>query len=153
MAKLDIQTFTPTPATPPVTAVDMEHLLGRMKKILKDLTGSVMTPSGDFLNPPRGLNARRDMLRMDYPVVWQNTKIVYDGPTSGATATHSTNTITFGEFFTRRELPEMHLKKVLLHEFLHLVVTVPREFHHGQINQIIQFNLRLPGEPNPLGTD
>jgi hypothetical protein len=153
MAKLDVQSFTPTAGTAPFLALDMNVLSKRLQKILKDVTGSTMSPIGEFTNPPRGLNASRDRLRMDFANVWKNTTIVYNAPTYGATATHSTNTITFGEFFLKQELPEMHLKKVLLHEFLHLVVDMPRQLHHGQINNIIQFGLRLPGDPNPLGTD
>lgn len=153
MAKLEVQTFMPPPGTPPFLALDMTFLLSRLKKILKDVTGSTMGQTGEFANPPRGLNASRDRLRMDYGTVWKNTKIVYNAATYGATATHSTNTITFGEFFLKQELPDLHVKKVLLHEFLHLVVDMPRQLHHGQINNVIQYGLRLPGDPNPLGTD
>ena len=153
MAKLDVQSFMPPAGTPPFLALDMVFLVDRLKRILKEVTGSPMGESGEFADPPRGLNASRDQLRMDYRTVWKNTKIVYKAETYGATATHSTNTITFGEFFLKQELPNLHIKKVLLHEFLHLVVDMPRELHHGQINNIIKKGLRIPGDPNPLGTD
>jgi hypothetical protein len=42
------------------------------------------------------------------------------------------------------------IEKVLLHEFLHLVVDAPRVLHHGKIDSIIK--RKLPGDPNPLGT-
>lgn len=153
MAHLDVESLTPGPEVPPLLAKDMVLLLRKLKRVLRDITGSHMLPSGDFHHPPKGLRPSRDHIRVDYADVWRDTKIVYNRATSGATATHSTNTITLGEFFLREELGDLELKKVVLHEFLHLVVLFPREFHHGQINQIIEFGLRLPPPPNPLGTD
>jgi hypothetical protein len=153
MAVFKDETFFPSPGTPPFLAEDMNVLSARLKKILTELCGPPMPQTSEFLNPPRGLVQKRDRLKLNWQIIWKNTSIVYREEAYGATATFSTNTITFGEFFLKQEIPDLDLKKVLLHEFLHLVVDMPTALHHGQINTIIKTNLKLPGEPNPLGTD
>lgn len=156
MVNLKEETFQPPPGTPPVLAEEILFLSKRLKDILTELCGPPTEGTSDFPRPPKppkALNAKRDWLKPNYEWIWQGTTIIYEKENYGASARSVTNTIVFGEFFLKTEIEILTLTKVLLHEFLHLVVDMPKEFHHGQINKIIKENLRYLGDPNPLGTD
>ena len=155
--KLIENTFKALPDTPPVLAEEMLFLAERLKGILTEMCGPPIPPgSANFQGPPKSpqrLRRTRDELKADYQQIWKNTTVIYEHHTYGASARHSTNTIVFGEFFLKTEIETLTLKKVLMHEFLHLAVDMPRAMHHGQINKIIRHHLGYHGDPNPLGTD
>jgi hypothetical protein len=142
-------------------AADLETLLKNVNAALTKLSGPpCMTSEGPlYTKPPKGLSAHRDNLRSNYASFWEDTIISYDSESNGASArkiqSHNISIkpddleITLGYFFSKPQ-PILTLEKVLLHEFLHLVVKVPRVMHHGKIDSIIE--RRLPGDPNPLGT-
>jgi hypothetical protein len=155
MAFLYIDSFVPASGELPGIADDKNCLLTRMKLALLDISGTpVITSHGDlYPKPPRGLERRRDQLKMNYKTIWDDTIIAFDFDTYGATANHRTFEINIGEFFLKKEIPLLDLKKVVMHEFLHLVVDLPRTMHHGQINRIISRGLGMKGDPNPFGTD
>ncbi|MBX3244618.1 MAG: hypothetical protein KF685_09210 [Acidobacteria bacterium] len=155
MAFLYVDSFVPGGDDLPGVADDKNVLLKHIRLILLDISGQpTITSYGDlYPKPPRGLSVRRDKLRSNYKSIWEETVISFDFATYGATANHKTFEINLGEFFLKKEIPLLDLKKVVLHEFLHLVVDVPRSMHHGQINTIISHGLGLRGDPNPFGTD
>jgi hypothetical protein len=155
MAFLYIDSFVPASGELPGIADDKNCLLTRMKLVMLAISGTpVITSYGDlYPKPPRGLNRNRDQLKMNYKKIWDDTVIAFDFDTYGATANHRTLEINIGEFFLKKEIPLLDLKKVVMHEFLHLVVDVPRTMHHGQINRIISKGLGMKGDPNPFGTD
>jgi hypothetical protein len=136
----------------------MGILRDRLKDVLDRLCGNAAEGTLEYRNPPKGLNATRDNLKKNYRGIWLGVNIRYNGPTYGAAADHGTNEIIFGEFFLKTEITkpgqkDKILDKVFLHEFLHLVVDLPRPLHHGQLNKIIKKHLGYHGDPNPLGTD
>jgi hypothetical protein len=58
--------------------------------------------------------------------------------------------IKIGPFFLDGRFKTLDLEKVILHEFLHEAIAISwKAAHHGQIDQIIQYNLEYPGAPNP----
>lgn len=155
MAFLYIESFVPPSGELPGLVDDKNFLLKRIKLILLDISGPpVITSYGDlYMKPPPALNRQRDQLKSNWKKTWEDTIISFDFETYGATANHTSLEINIGEFFLKQEIPLLDLKKVVLHEFLHLVIDLPRPLHHGQINNIIKGGLKLPGDPNPLGTD
>jgi hypothetical protein len=142
-------------------AAEMETLLKNVNGALTKLSGPpCVTPEGPlYTKPPKGLNAHRDELRPNFASFWDDTIISYDPDADVAFArkvqAHNVFTkpdeleIILGRFFSK-PMPLLTIEKVLLHEFLHLVVNLPKIQHHGQIDEIIR--RRLPGDPNPLGT-
>lgn len=155
MAFLYETSFVPAAGDLPGVVDDKNALLERMKLVLLQVSGPpVITSYGNlYPKPPHGLDQKRDGLKGNYKRVWDDTIICFNWDTYGATADLKSFEITFGEFFLKKEIPVFNLRKVLLHEFLHLVVDLPRAMHHGQINKIISHGLGLKGDPNPFGTD
>lgn len=160
MAKLIAETFDPTPELLPETVKEVGYLRDALKKIMTKLCGPPRDGSLEYLHPPKNLKAGRDGLKKNFAGIWLSTTIIFEWDNYGASARGGTNEIVFGEFFTKTDFtqpkPEENdliLEKVFLHEFLHLVVDLPKPLHHGQINNIIKKHLRYYGEPNPLGTD
>jgi hypothetical protein len=155
MAFLYVASFEPGSGELPGIVDDKVFLEKRIKQVLLQISGQpVITSHGDlYPKPPHGLNRQRDQLKRNWKQTWEDTIISFDFDTYGATANHKTLEINIGEFFLKQEIPLLDLKKVVLHEFLHLVIDVPRSMHHGQINRIISRGLGLRGDPNPLGTD
>lgn len=128
----------------PNLAKDMDDLLDDVNKALRRLSGPpVITSVGPlYSRAPKGLNAK----------VWSDTIISYDPDKNGASADYGECEIIIGYFFAHPRGP-LVMEKVILHEFLHLVLfsqRVPKPFHHGQIDEIIE--RRLPGPANPFGT-
>ena len=140
MAKLLAGTF---PANPEGAA-----LLHKVKKALRRLTGMTEPKNGDWTWPPARLDADRDMLKPNWKMTWRMCVIRYDPAEKGASALHGT--LTIGPFFLHDRFSTRDIEKVVLHEFLHEVLSTDwRDVHHSLINQIIQFNLEYPGPPNP----
>ena len=137
----------------PFLAADMNDLLKSLNTILTKISGPpVITSEGRlYMKKPKGLNASRDGLKSNFVKIWDDTIIFYDPAAYGASANLKDYFISFGEFFTKPQ-PQLVLEKVFWHEFLHLIVKLPKPMHHGRINRIIKHGLDLPGDPNPLGT-
>lgn len=137
----------------PYLATDMIDLHKMVVRILTKISGPpVITSEGRlFINAVKGLNASRDGLKSNYQKIWADTIIYYDAESYGASANIRDYYIWFGYFFTKPQ-PEDVLEKVIWHEFLHMVIDLPKPMHHGPINHIIKKGLRLKGHPNPLGT-
>jgi len=140
-------------ANQPYLADDMNHLHKNIHRIMHKISGApVVTSEGSlYLKLPTGIKRKRDGLKRNYDKIWDETIIYFDPAAYGASAHLKDLYITFGEFFTKPQQP-LILEKVLWHEFLHLVIDLPKHMHHGQINHIIKHGLKLPGDPNPLGT-
>lgn len=140
MARLDEKTF---PGGPEGAA-----LLAKVKKALQVMTGMPPPKDGNWTRAPQGLDADRDVLKEDWRAIWMRCVIRYDPNERGASALHGK--LTIGPFFLERRFTELDLRKVILHEYLHEAIDISwKEAHHGQIDQIIQFNLKWPGPPNP----
>jgi hypothetical protein len=136
----------------PYLAADMNELLRNVNSALKKISGPpVVTPEGPlYQRVPKGLKTVHG-LKSNFENIWGDTIISYDPKAYGASADFGETEIIFGEFFTKPQ-SILILEKVLMHEFLHLVVDLPRPMHHGRIDHIIKYGLKLPGDPNPLGT-
>jgi hypothetical protein len=144
MATLKAQTF---PSDKPG-----QQLLGKVQDALGNLTGIRARKDGVYLSAPTKLDPDRDLLRPDYRIVWGQCTIVYDPEERGAEASAATRTLKIGPFFLPSSTTVRDMEKVLLHEYLHLVIDIgwnSEEAQHGQIYQIIRENLKYPGPPNP----
>lgn len=137
----------------PYLAADIALLLKNLKTVLSKISGApIVTPEGNlYEHPPKGLDPHRDGLKPNYRSIWSDTIVSYDPDGYGATADLKEFEINFGYFFSKPQ-SILVLEKVLLHEFLHLIVNLPKPMHHGRINHIIQHSSKIPGDPNPLGT-
>lgn len=137
----------------PYLADDMNNLHKSILAIMEKIScPPVITSEGRlYTKLPKSLSRRRDGLKSNYARIWDDTIIYYDPEAYGASAHLKDYYIIFGEFFTKPQ-PRLILEKVFWHEFLHLVIDLPKHMHHGRINDIIKNGLKLPGDPNPLGT-
>ena len=127
----------------PNLAKDLDGLYKNVNDALRWLSGPpIITTEGPlYPKPPKGLSAK----------IWGDTIISYDIDQAGATAKYPDLEIVLGDTFAQPR-PRLLIEKVILHEFLHLVLfsqRVPKPFHHGRIDEIIEG--MLPGNPNPLG--
>ena len=137
----------------PYLAADMNDLLKNLNGVLTKISGPpCVTSEGPlYTKVPKGLKTSFG-LKSKWAQIWDDTIISYDADAYGASARSKDDLeVIFGYFFTKPQ-PALILEKVFLHEFLHLVVDLPRVMHHGKINHIIQHDLKIPGDPNPLGT-
>ena len=140
MAKLAADTFP--------SDHEGQALLHKVKRALRKMTGMHEPKDGNWVWPPYELRTERDVLKENWKTTWQMCAVRYDGKEKGASALHGV--LTIGPFFLEKRFQILDLQKVILHEFLHEVLDIGwKEAHHGQINQIIQFNLKWPGPPNP----
>lgn len=159
MAFLYIDSFVPGASELPGIVDDKNFLLKRMKLVLLKISGPPVITSYGYLypSPPKGLDRRRDGLKANYKKIWDDTIIAFDWNTYGATANVETYEINIGEFFLKKQITDLQMQKVVLHETLHLMVDLPRSLnfalHHGQINKIISKGLNLKGPPNPFCPD
>lgn len=137
----------------PYLAADLNYLNKTLISILDRVSGApVVTADGRlYTKVPRTLHSARDSLKRNYTKIWDDTIIYYDAEAYGASAHLKDLFIFFGYFFTKPQ-PELILEKVFWHEFLHLVIDYPKQMHHGHINRIMRRSLKIPGDPNPLGT-
>ncbi len=129
-----------------------QGLLSKVKRASTNLTGVGGSKDGVYLTAPTKLDPERDMLRPDYRSVWQQCTIEYDPNEKGAEVATGIRALKLGHFFEAQTTTVMDVEKVLRHEYLHLVVDIgwnAEEAQHGQINQIIKYNLKYPGLPNP----
>ena len=123
-------------------------LFQKVKKALHNLTGMTPPKDGNFTSAPRRLNAERDTLKSDWRAIWFQETIKYDAAEPGASVLKGV--VKIGPFFLQKRFTVMDMEKVVLHEYLHEAIDISwRDAHHGQIDQIIQFNLAYPGAPNP----
>ncbi len=128
---------------------DGQELLRKVKKALTNLTGLAHPGDGRYPVAPKKLNIGRDVLKPTYKATWAACNIEYDPNERGASIKQGKD-IRIGPFFLQRRFTVMDIEKVILHEYLHAVIAISmKEAHHGHIDQIIQFNLRYPGAPNP----
>jgi hypothetical protein len=136
----------------PYLAADMNELHTHINAILRKYSGPpYITDDGSlYTKVPPVLKASLG-LKSNFKKIWDDTIVCYDPEAYGASANHTDLVITFGEFFTKPQ-PRAILEKVFWHEFLHLVIKLPRPMHHGKINHIIRHGIGLYGDPNPLGT-
>ena len=131
-----------------------QALLKKVRQSLTSLCGHGHGKDGTYLTAPRALRTERDMLRENWRDIWKATAIQYDDNETGASVNHRTNIIKLGAFFLKPDHKAKDIEKVILHEFLHISLDMEmREFHHGQIEQVIKYNLGYPGDANPFGTD
>jgi len=137
----------------PFLAKDMNDLLKNVNDSLAKLSGPPFLSSEGplYQKTPHGLHKGIADLKSNFAEIWSDTIISYNKDAYGASADFKEQEIILGYFFTKPQ-PRLILEKVLIHEFLHLVITLPRPMHHGRINEIIRHNVKLPGDPNPLGT-
>ncbi len=131
-----------------------QGLLKKVKQSLTNLCGHAHGSDGTYLTAPKALKTDRDMLRENWREIWQATTIQYDDNETGASINHKTKIITLGAFFLKPAHKVIDIQKVILHEFLHIALDIEwRDAHHGQIEQVIKYNLGYPGDANPFGTD
>lgn len=123
-------------------------LLGKVRRALTNLTGMAPPRDGNFTVAPRRLDPERDLLKDDWRNTWLRETIRFDPAEPGASV--RAGVIKIGPFFLQRRFTVMDLEKVVLHEYLHEAIDIEwKDAHHGQIDQIIRFNLGYPGPPNP----
>lgn len=150
--RVEDDTFTDQP--------EAQELLPRIHAALKALCGR---PKGGTYAVPLKLKrlarpARRGesgRLLPNYVAIWKTCFIVFDPQERGASIWLPTGKIKFGPFFVsgwkRRDL-----EKVILHEYLHKAIDLQpsygdtrfrKDAQHGEIDQIIEFELKYPGHP------
>lgn len=153
MAFLYDASLNPASGELPGIADDMNEFHKSLTAILVKISGHpFVTDDGSlFAKVPPALVKCHSGLKSNYKKIWDDTVIYYDPAEYGASANRKDLFVFFGKFFLKPQ-PRLVLEKVLWHELLHLVVDLPKEMHHGKINSIIKNCLKLPGDPNPLGT-
>jgi hypothetical protein len=153
MAFLYDASFEPASGTLPGIADDMIELHKAITSLLTKISGHpVVTPEGTlFTKVPKGLDRCAGSLKSKYKKIWDDTIIYYEPEEYGASALLTDFFVFFGKFFLKPQ-PRLILEKVLWHEILHLVVNLPKQMHHGKIDDLIRYRIGLPGDPNPLGT-
>lgn len=152
MAFLYDVSLNPSSGTLPGIADDMNGLHKELTAILTKISGHPFVSSeGSLFTKVPGKLANCSGLKSNYKKIWDDTIIYYEPTAYGASSNRSDLFVFFGEFFLKPQ-PRLVLEKVLWHEFLHLVVNLPKVMHHGKINDIIKHCIGLPGDPNPLGT-
>jgi hypothetical protein len=139
---------------------EAQDLLPRIHDALQSLCGRATKESYSVPRKLKQLSrpTRRGepgRLLPNYVGIWKGCSIVFDPKERGASIRMPTGRISFGPFFVsgwkRRDL-----EKVILHEYLHKAVAMQPSFggdsfrkgaQHGEIDQIIQFELRYPDHP------
>ena len=140
MARLLAETF-PTDAAG-------RALLQKVQIALFHLTGSHGV-KGDYRHPPKRLDPGAHTLQTSYRSTWLRCTIEFSGQERGASI-RKDREIRVGPFFLKPHFKALDLEKVILHEYLHAALDISfRDAHHGMIDQIIQFDLKYPGAPNP----
>ena len=129
-----------------------KQLLGKVQSALTNLTGFRAPKDANYAVAPTKLDADRDLLKSNYKTIWQQCTIEYDPKQAGAEVAPGARKMKIGPFFLDPTTTVMDMEKVILHEYLHLVIDISSSdtgIQHGQINQIIKYNLKYPGPPNP----
>jgi hypothetical protein len=140
----------------PFLAKDLNDLLENLRQVLHRISGIPVTTGDGSLyemlpKSLRHIHPVKNGIKANYLQIWGDTIISYDAEAYGASAKFKDSEIIFGYFFTKPQ-SLLVLEKVLVHEFLHLILDLPRVMHHGKINDIMRHLMHLPGDPNPLGT-
>jgi hypothetical protein len=146
----------------PNLAADMEILYKNVNEALRWLSGPpVITDEGPlYSKPPKGLSVAMNATTTNRPdgvvfslfkvgKVWDDTIISYEPDQSGATSFYPALEIDLGNTFAK-PWSRLVIEKVILHEFIHLVLfsqRVRKDLHHGLIDEAIKH--MLPGNPNP----
>jgi hypothetical protein len=146
----------------PFLAKDLDGLYKNVNDALRRVSGPpVITSEGPlYPKPPKGLSAAMNATttnRSDGVVfsllkvgkVWDDTIISYEADQSGATSFYPALEIDLGNTFAK-PWSQLVIEKVILHEFIHLVLfseRVRKDLHHGLIDEAIK--KMLPGNPNP----
>lgn len=130
---------------------DSQELQGKIRKAIFNLCHHSLDKNNEVVASPYRLNPRRDWLKPDYREIWKKCVIEYDENDPNATAYFSLNKITVGPVFMRPTITILDMEKVLLHEFLHLALSIQdRQMHHSFMEQIIKYHLKYPGDANPF---
>jgi RHS repeat-associated protein len=137
------------------TTAQGQKLLDKVRSALNRLTGE--KGQGDkWKSVPKKLKGEKDLLAENYKEIWDKTVIRYDANECGAGVGPGENgerVITLGPLFEKEKWKVMDLEKVILHEYLHPALKpglrMGESFEHGTIDQIIKYDLRYPGAPNP----
>ena len=125
-----------------------KKLLEKVKIALARMSGKDLNRDRVYPRAPRGLKPGRDVLKSNYVAIWRNCTLEYSAREAGASVTRGR--IRIGPFFLKPRFRVLDIQKVILHEYLHEAIDISwKAAHHGQIDQIIQFNLGWPGPPNP----
>ena len=138
--KLLEETFPKTP--------EGKKLLEKVKRALARMSGRDANRDRIYPRAPRGLQPGRDLLKSSYVAIWRRCTLEYSPREAGASV--KAGKIRIGPFFLKPRFRVLDIQKVILHEYLHEAIDISwRKAHHGQIDQIIQYNLGWPGPPNP----
>lgn len=130
---------------------DSQELQDKVRKAIAKLCHHELDKNNEIISPPYRLNPKRDWLKADYREIWKKCVIEYDENDPNATAYYQLNKITIGPVFMRPTITALDMEKVLLHEFLHLALSIQdRAMHHSFMEQIIKYHLKYPGDANPF---
>jgi hypothetical protein len=125
-------------------------LLGKLKPAQSNVDGVIGVATA--MKPPhaaRRLHRDEDSLKRDFLAIWSRCTIEYD-PKQPAAEIRKGKEIVIGPLFAEQRFTTLDMEKVLLHEYLHAALDEMWKLDpHSQIDQIIQFNLKYPGAPNP----
>ena len=140
------------PGEAPVLVEEVNMLLEALQAIMEKASGPpVITSEGRlYTKVPRKLKRCSSELKSKYAKIWDDTIVFYEHSAYGASANLKDYYVFFGKFFSKPQ-PRLTVEKVFWHEVLHLMIDMPKEFHHGMINDLIKDRIGLPGDPNPLG--
>lgn len=142
---------------------DGQYLLSLVRDALKSLCG--VGRNDTFGNvPPKltklakpGANGEESRLLSNYGAIWKSCSVQYNERERGASISPQ-RVISLGPFFASNRWKVKDIEKVLLHEYLHKAVSLQpnygdRDFRdgvqHGEIDQIIEFELHYPPPANP----
>lgn len=150
MATVRFETFPNTPERIYLHQESLE-LQKKVRKAIANLCHHQLDANNEVIAPPFRLNPNRDWLKPDYREIWKQCVIEYDENDPNATAYFKLNKITIGPVFLRPSISILDLEKVLLHEFLHLALSIDdRTAHHSFMEQIIKYHIKYPGDANPF---
>jgi hypothetical protein len=137
----------------PILAKEVNILQDALQAIMDKISGPpVVTSEGRlYTKVPGKLKRCSKDLKSKYENIWEDTVVFYDHAKYGASSNMKDYFVWFGEFFSKPQ-PRLVVEKVFWHELLHIMLDLPKPFHHGKINDLIKYRIGLPGDPNPLGT-
>jgi hypothetical protein len=132
------------------TDAEGSKLLAKLKPAQTNVDGVI--GAAGTVKPPhvaRRLQRDADSLKPDYLAIWSRCTIAYD-PRQAAAEIRNGREIVVGPLFAETRFATLDMEKVLLHEYLHAALDEMWKIDpHSQIDQIIQFNLKYKGAPNP----
>jgi hypothetical protein len=131
---------------------DGKAMLAKVKKAFRKLTMAAPEEGDGYLgyfNAPVRLRKGRDMLKDNYDIIWIECLFEYDDDEHGASIFVPKREIKIGPYFMSSRFSHVDMEKIILHEYLHAALDIRSEFAHGQMEQIIKYNLGYPGPWNP----